>query len=473
MSKASESSEYLRGGQLVGHTGVITDLHWSHDGMILASASRDKTIRFWTTEHAALLRELTEHISSVTCLAWSPSDEWLISGSKDQDVCLWNRSGEKVGEFRHGDRIRSVAWSPNESLFAVAERNGTIHIWNRENRQRVHRWIAHERLNCLDWSNDGSLLLSSSPNGSVKVWDADSWQMKHETEFTEGVPSLTCSPCDPGLAVVASGCHACVMRIDRMEQELILERHTETINYVCYSSDGTRLATGAADGKLLVWECPTWKPIAELSTSKHRSALSAIAFHPSEPIVASVCRRGRAIQFWVGELPEEHPLARLRDEASSSASANGGPHSTLERIEEDRPKTDTDRQTVINIGNIERLNMRNQGDEIKVTRGNVINRSSNVRDNVLQTWNEQGGEIDLHSLIAELTQLRAGMKQEDSSGEHDKEIGKVHEAEEAASEGDDTKAMDCLSKAGQWTLSVANKLGLVVVTAALKKSLGL
>lgn len=83
-----------------GHTEGISDVAWSPDSDLLASASDDKTIRIWTTEimynfdrvefPGTCLKELREHSSYVFCLNFNPTSHLLVSGSYDETVRIWD-----------------------------------------------------------------------------------------------------------------------------------------------------------------------------------------------------------------------------------------------------------------------------------------------------------------------------------------------------------------------------------------------
>jgi len=90
-----------------------------------------------------------------------------------------------------------------------------------------------------------------------------------------------------------------------------------------------------------------------------------------------------------------------------------------------------------------------------------------------QIWNENKKDIDLLTLALELSDLRLRLKEEAIKPEHDILIGAIASAEGFAREKNGPKALECLSKAGKWTLDIATKIGVPVATEALKKALAL
>lgn len=90
-----------------------------------------------------------------------------------------------------------------------------------------------------------------------------------------------------------------------------------------------------------------------------------------------------------------------------------------------------------------------------------------------QIWQDKAQEIDLGSLARELEQLRAAMKVESSSPEHDVALGAVASAQSAAEQNDGPAALSYLSSVGKWTLDVGTKIGAAVAVAAIKSGMDL
>jgi WD40 repeat protein len=75
---------------LHGHTNAVNVLAFSPDGLILASASNDRTARVWESSTGRLIATLHGHPSWVWSLAFSPDGEVLASGGYDGTIKLWD-----------------------------------------------------------------------------------------------------------------------------------------------------------------------------------------------------------------------------------------------------------------------------------------------------------------------------------------------------------------------------------------------
>jgi WD40 repeat protein len=76
--------------KLEGHTGVIFSIVFSPDGKLLASGSKDCTVKLWDVSMETLLTTLVGHESIIFSLAISPDNKTLASGSDDRTIRIWN-----------------------------------------------------------------------------------------------------------------------------------------------------------------------------------------------------------------------------------------------------------------------------------------------------------------------------------------------------------------------------------------------
>ena len=123
---------------LEGHEGAVTSLVYSPGGAVLASSSRDGTIRLWNVTSGETLGEnvvLSGHEGDVWDIAFDATGSLIVSGGSDGTVRLWQSPGTEIAALsvQSGDEttgaIVSVAFSPDGALFASGGQDAVVRLW--------------------------------------------------------------------------------------------------------------------------------------------------------------------------------------------------------------------------------------------------------------------------------------------------------------------------------------------------------
>lgn len=124
----------------------VTTLVWSPDGLFLATSSSDGTIKLWkvrdeeqqlANEESLLVPEvlLEGHTDIVTSLSFSRDGRLLASKSRDGTVRLWRTDSwqmvTRLGESASGRATPGIAFHPTESVLAtLGEEDTVIRVWD-------------------------------------------------------------------------------------------------------------------------------------------------------------------------------------------------------------------------------------------------------------------------------------------------------------------------------------------------------
>ncbi|KAF9246442.1 WD40-repeat-containing domain protein [Melanogaster broomeanus] len=92
---------------LDAHTDEVWNVAWSHDGLRLASASKDKTAIIWrigsdaepSSRECVAEFTLREHSFAVGALGWSLDDS-ILATSADNLILLWDNTKDMAGDLR-------------------------------------------------------------------------------------------------------------------------------------------------------------------------------------------------------------------------------------------------------------------------------------------------------------------------------------------------------------------------------------
>lgn len=181
------------------HSDRAYSVSFSPDGQLIASGSRDKTVKIWRID-GTLLGVVEGHTERVNSVAFSPDGRLIASGSDDKMVKLWNKEGELLqtlsGRYPHQSYVTSVTFSPDGQRIASASWDNTVKIWHLDGTlEKTLLQGYSDSVESVGFSPDGRLLVSASWDGTVKLWSLkDGTLLKTLQGHTSGVLNVEFSP---------------------------------------------------------------------------------------------------------------------------------------------------------------------------------------------------------------------------------------------------------------------------------------
>jgi WD40 repeat protein len=252
-----------------GHTGGASSVAFSPDGKTLASDKSD-TIKLWdvsTTQEISHLRGhstrgiyLTQqdvYIELIYSLAFSPDSKILASGSKDCTVKLWEVStGREIICLRgHSKYINSVAFSPDGKILASGSKDKTTKLWNVITGREIMTLSEHlYGVSSVAFSPDGKTLATGGGDSTIKLWDVHTGQeistIKGHSAF---ITSVAFSPDGRTLASGSGDKTIKLWDVPTIQEISTLEGHSDVVDSVAFSPNGQILASGSWDKTIKIW----------------------------------------------------------------------------------------------------------------------------------------------------------------------------------------------------------------------------
>lgn len=292
--------------RLEGHSEIVWGVSFSPDGQLIASGSRDRTIKIWRPD-GTLLQTLNGHNDAVTSLSFSPDSQIIASASLDNTVKIWRRnpttrefsSQPEITLTAHEDWVYSVNISPSGKELATASKDGTIKLWSLDGRLIQTMGGHQDWVNWVSFSPDGQLLASASEDKTVKIWQRDGTLVATLAEHQGGVTNVTFSP--DGNNVATAGRDKTVklwLRKDNGQgfiRQSTLKQDASVIWSLKFSPDGQYLASGGDDNMIYLWNAKNRTLVKTLKG--HSDAVASLSFSSNNQLLASASY-DKSIKIW-------------------------------------------------------------------------------------------------------------------------------------------------------------------------------
>lgn len=129
--------ETSTGRQLVkleknGHSEEITEVAFSPCGQRIATASLDKTVRFWNALTGVAESIVINQSRAITCLSFSPDGTQLVTSGQDMIVRTWDAYTGKAIHILEGHKgwVAKVPFSPHGHQVASCSDDGFVRVWD-------------------------------------------------------------------------------------------------------------------------------------------------------------------------------------------------------------------------------------------------------------------------------------------------------------------------------------------------------
>ena len=109
----------MHSSRLTGHQATISDIRFSPNSLLFASASFDKSIKLWNGQTGQFICSFRGHVGPIYQLSWSSDSQSIASCSKDFTVKVWSIQTKKIANnlVGHSDEVFCVLWTDS---FAVS-----------------------------------------------------------------------------------------------------------------------------------------------------------------------------------------------------------------------------------------------------------------------------------------------------------------------------------------------------------------
>jgi WD40 repeat protein len=137
---------------------------------MLASGSSDLTIKLWDAAHGSEIRTLEGHTHQISALAFSPDGLTLASASWDGTVKLWNLKNRRQRTLEvDSGRVNGIAFSSDGKKLAIA--SDILQLWNLPSGKKLVLEPGHaDSVTSVLFGHNDKILISASSDRTINVW---------------------------------------------------------------------------------------------------------------------------------------------------------------------------------------------------------------------------------------------------------------------------------------------------------------
>jgi WD40 repeat protein len=288
---------------LEAHKERVWSVAYSPNGKLLASGSKDRTIRLWdaVTGQERLVLAANDEVIALAFVAGNR----LVSAGRSQPVQLWDlATGREVSQFSRTLQT-ALAASPDGTRAAWTQRTasglGGVAIWDAVRGSFLGTITRPHSFRSVAVSPDCKLIATGSNDRTARLWDAETRkELLKLPHHPNEVHFVTFSP-DGRTLATAAGPDVRLWDLPGGGLRLLLRGEFKQVNALAYSPDGRWLVTAGNDKTVKLWDAGTGQERAALDWRIR--GVRAVAFAPDGMTAAAGGDRGRVVIWDVDTLP--------------------------------------------------------------------------------------------------------------------------------------------------------------------------
>ncbi len=277
--------------ELTGHGFGTTVVAWQPGGTHLASAGQDGKVRLWDALAGTESLALDGGGSWVEQLTWSP-DGKLLAAAAGKRTRVWDAAGTLVRELPlQPGTVTDLAWRPGTQLLAVLAYGAATTYDPVLGVEPVKRFEWKGSPLRMAWSPDGNVLAHGNQDATVHFWYYQSGADLQMYGYPTKVRELSWDFSSRFLAT-GGGPMACIWDCGGKKgpegsKPQMLEGHEENLTDIAFQARGYLLASGAGDGRVLLWQ-PANKKAPLIGQHRFTNAeASTLAWSPDDKSLAA------------------------------------------------------------------------------------------------------------------------------------------------------------------------------------------
>jgi WD40 repeat protein len=286
------------------HRQCVTAIAYSPDGTLIATASRDGTLRVWDAKSGRVLSRFDgiSREDRPQCIQFAPGGRMYAVGAHKSSNLLFlveTSTGKVIHQLSGSDQkfgVWALAFSPDGTQLAAASEE-TIRFWHVETgKQQFVVKTSNNFSETLLYTPDGTKLLSGGST-ALQCWDTKT--AKEVADFRSVPGEVNCAALSTDNRILAVGTRTEVLLFDRASGKLLhqLQGHGSTVKSIAFAPKNDLLYSCTSGGCVHTWSLRSFQELHRFSCN--RGYISSYAFSPDRLTLATgATSLEKAVRFW-------------------------------------------------------------------------------------------------------------------------------------------------------------------------------
>lgn len=287
---------------------AVSGLTFAPEPARLAVAASDGLLRVWNLPGLSLTTSIKDHEAAVTALDFSPDRRHCLTAASDRSLRVYDlASGRVLYQVRELDAaVVAAAFAPPGEV-TVLTRKGTVTRYQQESGDRIgQQSLALRRVTAAQLEPSGRRAIIAE-GSSAQLWDLLRGQLEHNLAHPQPVLAVAMSSDGRRVATGAGDQRIRIFDADSGVLVRTLEAPGGALFAVRFSPDGRLLLSGGADQRVRIWDLASGKPTELPPNNSHTQVSLGFTASGERAMVAST---HGMITLW--DLKSLQPLMYLR-----------------------------------------------------------------------------------------------------------------------------------------------------------------
>jgi periodic tryptophan protein 2 len=259
---------FVRHRVYAGHYADVTSVTWSDDSRFFISTSKDMTSRIFSllSLEKDVAMTMAGHRDYVVKAFFDETQENIYTLSKDGALFRWEYT-EKPGDESESEDENEDESENNESSKPMS--------WRITAKNFFH---ADSKVRSAAFNSKTNLLVVGFYNGEFRIYELPDFNLVQQLSMGQNsVDTVSINKTGEWLAFGSAKLGQLLVYEWQSESYILKQQgHFDSMNSLCYSPDGSRIATASDDGKIKIWDIVSG--FCLMTFTEHTSAVTDLKF---------------------------------------------------------------------------------------------------------------------------------------------------------------------------------------------------